>query len=118
MSTNKIEFLFLVTGPPSAFRHAFPRYEDWSARLTDHGANVHLRSWRDETLDIEELSKFDRITFLWCINYHEHGGEFARFLLNRLKPAQQKSPGLVVVNDTDVVHWNMEKAKYLVDLKH
>jgi len=51
-------------------------------------ADVCFRNWRaegDNALPTSERATFDRITFLWCNDYHVHGQELRRFLKERMQ---------------------------------
>ena len=66
-------------------------------------------------MDALSVSKYDRLTFLWCNDYHEHPKEFPEFVRNVLMPAQSLNSRLHVFNDPEVILWNADK-HYLLDL--
>jgi hypothetical protein len=111
MAPEKKKILFLTSQDPTQQQAAWPIDE----HLRQEGAEVHLHHWRDPTLDVETLSTFDRVAFLWCLDYPEHGHDFRVFLQDRLKPAQQNGT-LVTLNDVNLVLWNMDKVTYLPEL--
>ena len=116
---SKIQrILFLTTRDPATIRAEWPYYQNWTLPecMAELGAEVEMLCWRDTETTVSHLVSFDKICFLWCNNYHEHGYEFATFLKERLIPAQAKSSRLQVLNSTDFVLWNMDKAVYLPEL--
>ena len=109
--------LFLVSVPPSSITATFPPYQNPTLPqlVQDWGAQCDIRSWRDETLDATVVSKYDKVTFLWCNDYHEYPEEFLRFLEVVLMPVRTMNPRTHIFNDPRVVLWNADK-HYLADL--
>ena len=115
--TTLPKVLFLVTVPPESIVATFPPYQNphLPQLIREWGALVDIRSWRDESLDAAAVGKYDKITFLWCNDYHEHPKDFPRFVLTVLIPAQTMNPRLHIINDPKIVLWNSDK-HYLLDL--
>lgn len=119
MISKQIRLLFLTTQDPTTIKAEWPFYQNWtlSKRMIELGAAVEMLCWRDSSVTIEQLVRFDKICFLWCNNYHAHGMEFERFLKEKLKPAKEQARVMEVLNDVDFILWNMDKATYLPELK-
>ena len=66
-------------------------------------------------MDATVVSKYDKVTFLWCNDYHEYPEEFLRFLEVVLMPVRTMNPRTHIFNDPRVVLWNADK-HYLADL--
>lgn len=110
--------LILTTQPPHEIRAEWPYYQNWTLpqRLEERGAQVTKQSWRDPALTVDSLASFDVVTFLWANNYHIHAIPFTTFLQDVILPAQTRYPRLRVVNDGQLVLWNVDKQAYLQDL--
>ena len=111
--------LFLTTANPAEIKAEWPFYQNWTLpeAMRIHGADVSIRSWRDDSLDIPALAKFNVITFLWCNDYHRHGPALSAFIKTKLIPAQSHKPSLRISNDPHLVLWNMDKQTYLPALR-
>lgn len=119
VATASPRILFLTTQPPSEIRAEWPYYQNWTlpASLRKRGAQVSLKCWRDEFITAETLSKYDVISFLWCNNYHNHPVEFPAFIQHHLRPALKLQTQLKIINDVNIIEWNLDKAQYLTDLE-
>jgi len=110
--------LILTTQPPHEIRAEWPYYQNWTLpqRLEERGALVTKQSWRDPNLTADSLASFHVVTFLWANNYHMHAIPFTTFLQDVILPAQTRYPHLRVVNDGNLILWNVDKQAYLQDL--
>jgi glutathione synthase/RimK-type ligase-like ATP-grasp enzyme len=104
--------LLLTAKDPSALQSAWPLDQ----HLRERGCEVDLRHWRDKSLDIDSLSNYDRITFLWCLDYHMRSNRFYQFLNGKVLPAQRRSK-VRTMNAARMIIWNVDKATYLEELQ-
>lgn len=111
------QVLFLVSVPPSSITATWPPFQNpmLPQLVREWGAISDIRSWRDEQLDAAAVAKYDKVTFLWCNDYHEYPEDFLRFLKNILIPVRTLNPNTHIFNDPNVVLWNADK-HYLLDL--
>ena len=117
--TPSPEILFLTTVDPAEIKAEWPYYQNWTLpeAMKMHGAKVSIRCWQDSSLDSHMLASHDVVSFLWCNNYHNHGPALSAFIKENLIPAQEHSSTLRVINDAQVILWNMDKQIYLRDLQ-
>lgn len=85
--------------------------------MKELGIAVDMLCWRDSSVTIDQLVGFDKICFLWCNNYHEHGIEFEKFLRGKLIPAKKQTHRMDILNAVDFILWNMDKSVYLPELE-
>ena len=113
------KILFLTTLPPEEIEAEWACDQRWNLpqALQERGASVSTQCWHDKTLDVNKLTEFDVITFLWCYGYDRYPVEFPEFIKRKLLPAQNLQPALKVLNHPSVILWNTDKAQYLRDLQ-
>ena len=116
-SSLPCKVLFLTTYPPETIVAEWPPYQNWflPELIKGYGADVDIRCWQDSRFDAASASTYDKITFLWCNDYHEHPIDFPNFVRNVLQPAQYLNPNLHIFNDPAIILWNTDK-HYLLDL--
>ena len=109
--------LFLVSVPPTSITATWPPFQNPTLPqlVCEWGAKSEVRSWRDDTLDSAAIAKYDKVTFLWCNDYHEYPDEFFLFLKKVLLPVRVLNPRTHIFNDPMIVLWNADK-HYLIDL--
>lgn len=116
-SSLPCKVLLLTTYPPETIVAEWPPYQNWflPELIQSYGADMTIGSWRDAPLDAASASTYDKISFLWCNDYHEHPIDFPNFIRGVLLPAQHLNPHLHIFNDPAIILWNIDK-HYLHDL--
>jgi glutathione synthase/RimK-type ligase-like ATP-grasp enzyme len=120
MMPQNTEVLFLTTQQPEVIKAEWPLYQNYTLPtvLQELGARVTIGSWLDASLTTKTLASHAIVCFLWCNHYDDHPARFDELLHVRLAAAQALNPALRVINDTKVISWNYDKAKYLQELEN
>ncbi|KAF2670701.1 hypothetical protein BT63DRAFT_423003 [Microthyrium microscopicum] len=84
--------------------------------LTAAGASVSATSWNDDCLDPEYLAAYDVVSFIGCWFYDKQPKRFCALVKDKIIPAQKLNSELRILNNPEIVLWNMEKT-YLQDLE-
>jgi hypothetical protein len=87
--------------------------------LHQQGADVQFLPWTcfKANVPTKILCSFDYILFLCCDKYEVHVDDFYAFLRDVLIPLHRNSGDIHIINNPEVVLWNMDK-RYLKDLEN
>jgi glutathione synthase/RimK-type ligase-like ATP-grasp enzyme len=107
--------------PARATTLPFPHVQNkiLAENLHQQGADVQFLPWRcfKANVPTKILCSFDYILFLCCDKYEDHVDDFYDFLRDVLIPLHRNSRDIHIINNPEVVLWNMDKL-YLKDLEN